>query len=158
MNVDDLVRLTAYRVWSRERVLGAVEGLSAQDYVRPLVSSFPSVRDTLVHVLSADVIWTARLGGASPAGHLRPEDFPDVAALRERWAQVDRELPAAVAGSDPSRIVVYRTTAGAEYRQPVWQIVQHLVNHQTYHLGQVATLVRQLGGNPPAVDLVLYDR
>lgn len=158
MNAGDLVRLVAYRVWARERVLTAVSQLPAADYLRPVVSSFPSVRATLVHVLSADVVWTARLGGVSPGGHLQPDAYADVAALRARWEHVDPELAALVAGSEPERMVEYSTTAGLTYRQPVWQIVQHLVNHQTYHLGQVATLIRQLGGSAPAIDLILYDR
>lgn len=156
--MDDLMRLLAYRAWARERVLGAAQGMPSEDLTKPVVSSFGSVRDTLVHVLSADVTWTSRLGGVSPSGHLRPEDYPDVPALRTRWEQVDRDLGSQVAGSDPGRMVIYRTTAGVEHRQPVWQIVQHLINHQTYHFGQISTLLRQLGASPAATDLIVFDR
>lgn len=158
MNAADLSRLLEYRVWARERVLSAAEGLTVPDYTRPLVSSFPSVRDTLVHILSADLIWASRLGGVSPDGHLHPGDFPDVSALRARWGQVDKGLLTAVANLDPDQPISYRTTAGSEYRQPASQIVQHLGNHQTYHLGQVATLLRQLGAGSPATDLIVFDR
>lgn len=161
MTADDLKRLMAYRLWARDRVLASLEALPVETFTAPAVSSFPSIRDTLVHILSADMIWASRLGGVSPDAHLRPGDHPDLASLRAGWEVVDRALRAAVEGpppADPGRVVTYRTTAGVEYRQPLGQIVQHLVNHQTYHLGQAATLIRQFGGRPPTIDLAVFDR
>lgn len=157
MNMADLAHLLEYRVWARERVLKAVDRLPAADFTKETVSSFPSVRDTLVHVLSADVVWAARLDGRSPGAHLPAGEFPDLAALRARWVQADLDLRAAVI-RNPARTVVYRTFNGAEYRQPLWQIVQHVVNHQTYHFGQVATMLRQLGAATVDVDLIVFDR
>jgi uncharacterized damage-inducible protein DinB len=145
-------RLLEYRIWARERTLAAAALLPAETYTQELVSSFRSIRDTLVHLLSADETWSLRLAGVSPAGHLLPEEFPDVAALKARWAEIDNRLREVVA--DPDRPVTYRNFAGAEFTQPVEQIVQHLVNHQTYHLGQVATLLRQVGAQPPNIDLI----
>lgn len=161
MKADDLQRLMGYRLWARGRVLASLEALPAETFTAPAVSSFPSIRDTLVHILSADMIWASRLGGSWPDAHLRPEDYPDMASLQARWEAVDRALRAVVEGpppADPGRVVTYRTTAGVEYHQPLGQIVQHLVNHQTYHLGQVATLIRQFGGRPPSIDLAVFDR
>lgn len=145
MTADDLKRLMAYRLWARERVLESLEALPAWTFTAPAASSFPSIRDTLVHILSADTIWASRLGVVWPDAHLEPRDHPDLASLRASWEVVDRALRAAVEGpppDDPGRMVTYRTTAGVEYCQSLGQIVQHLVNHQTYHLGQVVTLVR----------------
>lgn len=158
MTNADLKRLLEYRVWARDRVLTAVEALAATEFTHSLVSSFPSVRDTLVHILSADLIWCSRLHGESPGGHLDPSAFPDVAALRFRWGQIDADLRSAADRLDAAEAVTYRTMGGTDYRQPVAQIVQHLVNHQTYHLGQVATLLRQLGASAPATDLIVFDR
>lgn len=153
MNAEDLVHLLAYRVWARKRVLAAVGSV---DITQPVISSFPSVRDTLVHLLSADLIWVGRLNGVGPGEQLRPDGFADLAALEARWQGVDDDLRAAAA--DPDAMVTYRTTAGAEYRQPVRQIILQLINHQTYHFGQIATLLRQMGAAAPAIDLLVYDR
>ncbi|HWI61814.1 MAG TPA: DinB family protein, partial [Symbiobacteriaceae bacterium] len=84
------------------------------------------------------------------------EEFPDLADLAARWEAVDEDLRAATA--DPEAIIAYRTMAGDPYRQSVAQIIQHVVNHQTYHFGQIATLLRQLGAAAPAIDLCVYDR
>ena len=41
---------------------------------------------------------------------------------------------------------------------PYWQVVLHLVNHGSYHRGQVATMLRQAGIKPPGTDLISYYR
>lgn len=161
MNLDDLRRLLAYRVWAREQVLAVVKAMPSEAFTTTVVSSFPSLQATLVHVLDADITWTMRLHGVLPTDRLKPGDFPDVAALRARWAQVDSDLRTAVEGpppANPDRMVEYRTSAGVPDRRPLAHIVQHMVNHQTCHFGQVTTLVRQLGGRPAQVDLVAFDR
>ena len=48
--------------------------------------------------------------------------------------------------------------AGAPQAQPLWQMLQHLVNHCTYHRGQIATMLRQLGAKTLGTDLILYYR
>ena len=44
------------------------------------------------------------------------------------------------------------------YRNPLWQSMQHLVNHGTYHRGQVTTMLRQLGAQPILTDLMHFYR
>jgi uncharacterized damage-inducible protein DinB len=59
---------------------------------------------------------------------------------------------------DTQRIVTYKDLKGNEYSQPLWQMMQHLVNHSTYHRGQVVTMLRQLGAKPIGMDLVVFYR
>jgi len=55
-------------------------------------------------------------------------------------------------------MIHHKTTAGVAQAAPLWQMLQHLVNHGTYHRGQVATLLRQLGAKPISTDLILFYR
>jgi uncharacterized damage-inducible protein DinB len=49
--------------------------------------------------------------------------------------------------------------SGAAGKSVFWHMAQHVVNHATYHRGQVTTLLRQLGAPPPAsMDLITYYR
>jgi uncharacterized damage-inducible protein DinB len=60
--------------------------------------------------------------------------------------------PGLVAWSVPDQ----RRLTGAS---PLWQMLQHVVNHATYHRGQVTTLLRQLGATPPkSQDLIAFYR
>ena len=159
--IDEIRQLYEFNRWANHRMLEAAGTLPAEQFTRDLGSSFPSVRDTLAHMLSAEWIWLARLHGSSPTGG--PEGWATSALeqLKRHWADVEREQAAFLAGLAESRldeVLDYRNTAGKPFREPLWQILRHVVNHSTYHRGQVTTMLRQLGASPPATDLILFFR
>jgi uncharacterized damage-inducible protein DinB len=162
MNPDDVRLLVDYYYWARDRMLDAVEQLSAEQFTQAMGSSFSSVRDTVAHLYSAEWIWCSRWRGESPTAMLAPELFPDAASLRAAWRQHETTFRELVDRLDPrevDRAIAYRTLAGQPSSSLVWQIVQHLVNHASYHRGQVTTMLRQLGAAPPrSTDLVTFHR
>jgi len=84
-----------------------------------------------------------------------------MASLRERWDELESRLQSFVRGlaqSDLDRVFEYKTLKFGVYRNPLWESMQHLVNHGTYHRGQVTTLLRQLGAQPIATDLMHFYR
>ena len=88
-------------------------------------------------------------------------DFKDLASLRERWLEQEQRLLAFVGGvtqSDLDREMEYKTLKFGVYRNPLWQSMQHVVNHGTYHRGQVTTMLRQLGAEPILTDLMHFYR
>ena len=162
MNLEDLRTLLDFHYWARDRLLEAVEPLSPEQFKRDLGSSFRSVRDTLAHIYSAEWIWLSRWRGVSPPAMLAPEIFPDLAAVRTAWSEHESEMNAFLNGLDEERIhqrIEYKTTAGQPMAAVLWRLVQHVVNHASYHRGQVTTLLRQLGAAPPkSMDLVTFYR
>ena len=156
----EIHELFAYHRWANARMLAAAAALSDEQFARDLRSSFPSVRDTLVHLLAADWIWLERWRGRSPTAGPGWE-IPTHAALAARWGEIEREQRAfldELTEADLERVVSYRALSGAAYANPLGELCRHLVNHGTYHRGQVATLLRQLGATPPQTDLILYYR
>lgn len=157
----ELQELYAYNRWANRRILGAASALSAEERGRDLGSSFPSVQGTLAHVLSAEWIWLERWNGRSPTGVPLDWDLADWAALERRWNEVEQaraHFVAALAGPDLARVVDYRATDGTPYAAPLGQLLRHVVNHSTYHRGQVVTMLRQLGARAPSTDMVVYYR
>ena len=59
---------------------------------------------------------------------------------------------------DLDRVIEYQTMKFGAYRNPLWESMQHVVNHGTYHRGQVTTLLRQLGARPMLTDLMHFYR
>jgi uncharacterized damage-inducible protein DinB len=57
-----------------------------------------------------------------------------------------------------AQVIEFRNTMGLLFRHPLWEMMQPLVNHGTYHRGQVTTLLRQLGGTPQASDMISFYR
>jgi uncharacterized damage-inducible protein DinB len=161
MNVEDFRLLYDYNAWADHRTLEACTGLSEEQFTRDLGSSFRSVRDTLVHIMLVEWLWLERWHGRSPTSYAANAEFPNLESVRVRWSEIERDLLDYVASLTPEevqRVVHHKTTAGLPQAQPLWQMLQHLVNHGTYHRGQVATMLRQLGAKPVATDLIFFYR
>ncbi|GMV04037.1 MAG: hypothetical protein AMXMBFR53_03180 [Gemmatimonadota bacterium] len=159
--MDEIRALYAFNRWANLQFLAALEGLSDEELHRDMKSSFPSVLATLVHLLGAEWVWLERWLGRSP------QHFPDaaaldsVAAVRARWDALWAEQRTFLAGlgdGDAGRPVAYRNFAGNDFTQPLGELLRHVVNHATYHRGQLTTLLRQLGHGAPSTDLVTYYR
>lgn len=162
MTPIELVTLVDYHYWARDRMLDAIEPLPADQFTRDLGASFASVRDTVSHLHGAEWVWLSRLQGGSPAALPPHERFPDLAAVRGAWAESEAGLRALVAGLDATaleRTLDYRLLNGAPASSRVGHIIQHLINHATYHRGQVTTMLRQLGAaSPRSQDLIAFYR
>ena len=161
MNLAYAATLVDYHYWARDRVLDAVAALDVDAYTRDLGSSFPSVRDTLQHTFGAEVVWLHRWQGQSPTSFPGPV-ADDFASLRAAWIEQEQAFRAFVRALDDDalhQVVHYRLFSGAEGASPLWQMLAHVVNHATYHRGQVTTLLRQLGAPPPrGMDMIAFFR
>ena len=160
MDFDQLKTLVDYHYWGRDRVLGCAAALSPEPFTRNLGNSFPSVRDTLVHIYGADWIWRERWEGRSHDALPSADGFPDVASIRTAWLEEEKRLRAFVDKLGPAGVLepTTYTRNGVRQSQPFWQTLQHLVNHGTYHRGQLTTLLRQLGASSAAMDLIVFYR
>lgn len=159
--IEEIRELFEYNRWANGRVLGAAARLSAEEFTRDLGSSFPSVRATLAHMLSSEWIWLSRWQGSSPAGMPESWDLSTIEALRARWGEVERgqeEFLARLTDGALGEVISYRNLRGEPNSAPLWQLLRHVVNHSTYHRGQVTTLLRQLGAEAVGTDLVLFYR
>ena len=150
-----------YDRWANARMLGAVAGISSEAFLKDLGSSFGSIRSTAVHIVSAEWAWLERWNGTSPKQMLDPLDFPDVAALRARWAQLEHDQQDFLQKLTPERLEAdldYFNLQGEAVTLPLWQQMLHLVNHSSYHRGQITAMLRQVGAKPVATDLIGFYR
>ncbi len=156
--LDTLRELLDYNYWARDRQLEACAALSGEAFLRPVGGSFSSMRDTLAHMAAVEWLWLERWRGRSPKSMLPPGDFPNLVALAQRWRAIESELRQYVAGLDDETLArpqTYVSTRGESWTYPLWRMVHHLLNHQSYHRGQVTTLLRVLGAEPARVDYLV---
>ncbi len=151
-----------YNYWARDMQLAACGRLTSEQFLKPLGNSFSSVRDTLAHLVAVEWLWHERWRGRSPAAReaagFAPATFPDVAVVRERWAAAERSIREYLSGLTDNRLeqpLSYVNLKGEAFSYPLWQCIWHLINHQTYHRGQITTMLRQLGGQPPQIDFLV---
>jgi uncharacterized damage-inducible protein DinB len=161
MNAEDFRLLYDYNSWANHHTLDACAQLTDVQFTRDLGSSFRSVRDTLVHLMLVEWLWLERWHGRSPNSYAPTSEFPKVESVRARWAEIDRDLLdyiASLTPEDVQRVVYHKTTTGVPQSAPLWQMLQHLANHGTYHRGQITTLLRQLGAKATGTDLITFYR
>ncbi|HET7293138.1 MAG TPA: DinB family protein [Vicinamibacteria bacterium] len=167
MTSEDIRTLYAYERWANRRVVAAARLLAAEDFTRSLGTSHDSVSGTLVHILAAKCFWLRLWRGESIEEVLRRDAeweqarFADLTALEARWSVEDRDLQVFLEGLTDAQLktrMAYQLDQGQPREFSLAHMMQHVVNHSSYHRGQVITLLRQLGQTPPATDFLEFLR
>jgi len=162
MTVRELSTLLDYHYWARDRLLEALDPLTPEQFTRDMGNSFRSIRDTVAHIYAADFVWYTRWIGETPSSLIAYDTFPDVDSLRRSWVDLEGKVGGFVESlgeAGVSRVFEYKLLSGAEGASPFCEMLTHVVNHGSYHRGQVTTLLRQLGAPPPkSTDMITFYR
>lgn len=159
--LEEIRELYDYNRWANNRFLDATAPLTDEEFTRDLRSSFASIQLTLDHILAAEWIWLQRWEGVSPSDLPADWSLTTYPVLLARWHDVEAQQRRFLDGLTDNAlraVVRYRNMAGIAYANPLWQLLRHVVNHSTYHRGQVATMLRQLGKPVPVSDLIAFFR
>jgi uncharacterized damage-inducible protein DinB len=161
MTNAEMRALFDFNEWANARTFESIVSLTHEQLTRDNGSSFPSILLTAAHIVGAEWIWLerwmARVPGGFPEWVLKPELADLMARLRaveQERAQYLASLPANAGES----MVKFRLMNGTEDQQPVEVMVRHVVNHGTYHRGQIAAFLRQNGVKPPSTDYIAFAR
>jgi len=163
---EDILLLYEYDRWANNRVLRSISGLTPEQFTRDLGGSFRSVRDTLVHIVGGEWGWITYWKEPSHSATFltelwtrhdalfTPDAFPNLSAVQLKWAEVEKEQ---------AEFVDRVTNESLQKMFPVGttqinlaHLMQHLVNHSTYHRGQLALMLRQLDAEPLATDFHVF--
>ncbi|MCI0421677.1 MAG: DUF664 domain-containing protein [Acidobacteria bacterium] len=161
MNPAEIRTLYDYNSWANQRVLESLQAIGQHDFTRNLGASHGSVRGIITHIAGAEWIWLERWKGSSPVKLLAEPEFETVEIATRRLQGIDRDLAEFTgdltqADLDGSR--GYHSTEGKAYSSVLRDMLLHVVNHSSYHRGQIATLLRQMGAVPQSTDLILFTR
>ena len=180
MDVTDIRTLYAYNRWANERLFSALEKMSDHQFTVRVESSFPSIRETVFHILFAEWLWLKRWQGTSPRSTLADPDvspatwstlspggmptmkeLATLAELKSFAKSIEQERQEFLRGLNEDVLhapLQFSDMGGAAYAEPLVQLMQHLVNHGTYHRGQVITMQRQIGVQTVALDMLYFFR
>jgi uncharacterized damage-inducible protein DinB len=161
VNLIEIQRLYDYNSWANERVLDSLRPIGPDVFASNKQASHGSIRGIIAHIAAAEWIWLERWKGSSPVGLLPESEFETLEIATQRLRKIDRDLQeftsqltqADIDGSRP-----YTTTEGKAYSNVLSDMLVHLANHSSYHRGQIATLLRQLGVVPQSTDFILFIR
>jgi len=166
MNLADIKRLFDYTEWANDLALDATANLTDENMRHECGISHGSIFGTLVHMAGAEWIWLERWHGHSPSKAeawttWTTEACVDVAGLKERWRALTDRRAQFLSGLDEETLAAdlyYKLLNGDASSMPLIDQMQHVVNHATMHRGQIVGMIRQLGIEPPATDLLFYLR
>ena len=146
--------------WADDRMFTLVRGLDQEMLNRNEGVSFGSLAGTVQHIYRAERVWYRRVHG-EPSVQIGAVESPSIEELAQLWPRLHEEWRRWALELDSNgwyQSILSKNAQGVESRLPHWQIVLHLVNHGTYHRGQVVSLVRQAGVEPVGTDLIAYYR
>lgn len=144
---DDVVALFAYDRWANRKVLDACRKLTAEQYVAEPAPGWSSVRSTISHIALATEFNLSTL--ASDRDDRIPTEaelvtVDDVAQLLERAYRRFEELRPTLTPEWLNTLLTLRAV-GRTFTLPRWAILRHIVNHSSYHRGQVASKLKRFG-------------
>ncbi len=160
MKLADLQALFDYGSWANNRLFESLGQLAPEEFTKKVAGSYGSIRNTLVHALSAEWGWLDRCGGAKRGPALNPAEYPTVASVFERWKQVERDMHeflATLTDNDLVRPITFAFGNGPSHTKSLGHLLHHAANHGVHHRGQVSLLMRVLGYAPGNIDLLFYE-
>ncbi len=160
MTLTEAKLLHAYNSWASNRIFDALITLPPDQYLQDMKSSHGGIHGTLVHIVGAEKIWLERFKGA-PQPFLTQDPPKSLSALKPVWEKVGYDTAkwlGAMTDKTLQETFTAKTLKGDTFTNSYWQAFQHVVNHSSYHRGQIVTMLRQHGAQPPTTDLILFYR
>jgi uncharacterized damage-inducible protein DinB len=154
-NAGQLRKLVAYNEWANQRLLKAIDGMTAEELVQPVDAYVGSVGKNLQHILLATRIWLARWKGTAGPTLNDPVVGPLADAFALTHAEF-REFVAPLTDAEADRVVQYKNSKGEPFAVPLDQLVTHVVNHGTHHRAETGMLLERRGRSPGDMDYVYY--
>lgn len=161
MTLQETKTLHAFNAWASNKIFDAVVQIPTDAYMKDMKSSHGSIHGTLTHMVAAEKIWVSRMVGTPEAKLIDLDEVPTLADLKAIWERVGYDMAKFLGTMTDKKLQETFTMSsprGQVFSHMYWQAIQHVVDHSTYHRGQVITLMRQLGYVPPTTGLMMFYR
>ncbi len=157
-----LVQYAAYNIWANQRMIDCITNLTDDQMNKEITSSFKSIFETLLHLWDAESIWWQRMKLMEqvvvPSVGFKGSIMELSTGLMQQSKQW-KEWIELTTDATLEHEFIYRNSKKEQFKQPVYEALQHLFNHQSYHRGQLITLLRQVGiTTPPNTDMIAFSR
>lgn len=153
-----LLDLYGFTCWGRDMVLAKADLLTAGEFEQETRFPFRSVKETLVHMMSAEYAYRMRCEG-QPHQTLKKDDFADAAAVRKYWQSEEALMRKYLANVDEATLnakVRYKAPSGDEFERQRLAMIKQLFFHSAQHRSEVAQMVTEFGFSPGNLDYTFY--
>ena len=157
-----LLQYARYNLWANKIIIEITNQLSEEQLRKEINSSFPSVFKTIMHLMDVESVWWQRLKLAEHVewpGKNFTGSFNELSKKLLQLSQQWEEWAGNANEANITHVFAYQNSKKELFKQPVYEVLLHLFNHQTYHRGQLATILRQLGFEKiPPTDFIVFSR
>lgn len=156
-----LQRYLQYNLWANERLIDNIQSVPTDAISTLPLAPFGSIHNALRHIVGAESIWLERLRGQRPSNFMSSTENKTLQELlgmlvttSNEWVQHFAENPEALTGT-----FTYTTTKGDPFTHLAQDVVTHVVNHSTYHRGQIMSALRSVyEGRLAGLDMIVFAR
>ena len=160
MNTEQVRTLYDYHFTLNRRIWDeCITQLTDEQFVEEIPYSLGSIRNQVVHMMTVDAIWFARLEEIHTPAALEPEQIADRATARRVWDSIEQRMRVYLDHLRDSRldyVVKYTTRRMGPRQTPSWQILTHVITHGVDHRAQVLAGLHALGAPTLEQDLMLH--
>lgn len=151
-----LIQLYDYNVWANERMMDHLDTLPSDVFLREADLGFKSIAEVISHLVSADIIWFNRIKETQDSTFAR-KAFTDLKEARQEMDELQSQIRDYVSSlSDVEKKVSYTMASGRQMQNSIAEILQHVVNHGTYHRGNITTMLRSFGYQGVMTDYLVF--
>ncbi len=156
-----LQQYAAYNIWANKKIIETANQLSEEQINKEIISSFPSVYKTMLHLMEVENVWWERLKlvERTTLSGWFTGNFDE---LSKKLLELSRQWCEWIQSANEANIThvfAYQNSKMEHFKQPVYEMLLHLFNHQSYHRGQLVTMFRQLGLDKiPPTDFIVFSR
>ncbi|MGG4033201.1 DinB family protein [Paenibacillus cisolokensis] len=153
-----IFQLYDYHIWANERMMNHLKSLPGEILLKEVDLGFKSIAEVIGHIVSVDEVWFSRIK-EEPSASLANKQFSNIEEAGNYMNNLQSQIREYLLSvHDMEKSVTYTNTAGQEFRNSIAEIVQHVVNHGTYHRGNISTILRHLGYSGIQTDYIAYLR
>ena len=157
-----LQQYAAYNVWANKKIVDRINQLPEEQVNKEIMNSFPSIYKTMLHLVDVESIWWQRLHLSEHVDWPGEKFAGDFNELGIKLLQLSNQWQAWITQTNDANIThvfAYQNSKKEHFKQPVYEMLLHLFNHQTFHRGQIITMFRQLEVDKiPATDFIIFSR
>ena len=154
--------LAEFNLWANNIVCNWLEEITDEQWTRQLASSFNSIQQTVLHIISAEKAWQERFKKNPNVVFLQSNYKGSKNEHIALWKESSEGLKTFIENFDEKELNVnldFKRLNGDAFSMPYYQLLAHVINHATYHRGQLVTMLREVGfTNVQSTDLLNFYR
>jgi Uncharacterized protein conserved in bacteria len=140
--------LAEYNCWANTIVCSWLEQITNEQWNKEIASSFNSIQQTVLHIISAENAWVQRFKKVENFTWLQSTYNGTKEEHIALWKKTSQELKNYINAFEEKELTAnlqFKRLNGDAYSMPYYQLFAHAINHAAYHRGQLVTMLRQAG-------------